>query len=248
MITLEEVPAVLGRPVYDGSHQKVGTAEHIYLDRTTGQPEWVTVRTGLFGRKETFVPLSPAQLMGDELVVPYTKDQIKNAPSLDIEIGEEELPAEEESEVYTYYGMAYRSDMADEAAADLTAERYQGSEAMTRSEEHLVAGTQNLEAGRVRLRKYVTVEEETVTVPVRKERVTVEREPVGMAATAGSQAEIAEEEQEMILHEERPVVTTETEAVERVRLQKETVTDQETVRGKVRKEHIEVDEEGTPLG
>jgi hypothetical protein len=70
-----------------------------------GRPEWVTVRTGLFGTKETFVPLAPADLIGDEVVVPFEKDQIKDAPNIDLQIGEE-LPQGEESLVYDCYGMS----------------------------------------------------------------------------------------------------------------------------------------------
>jgi uncharacterized protein (TIGR02271 family) len=117
---------------------------------------------------------------------------------------------------------------------------------MTRSEEHLRVGKESVERGRVRLRKYVTVEEEQVTVPLRREQVRVEREPITEAnidqAMAGP--DISEAEEEVILPEERPVVASETVPVERVRVEKETVTEQETVSGQVRKEHIEA--EGTP--
>ena len=115
--------------------------------------------------------------------------------------------------------------------------------AMTRSEERLEVGTATHEAGRVRLRKYVTTEMETQTVPVRKERAVVETEPITGenldAATSG--AEISEEEHEVVLHEERPVTQTVTEPVERVRLSTEQETAQEEVSGEVRKEHIETE-------
>ena len=114
---------------------------------------------------------------------------------------------------------------------------------MTRSEEHLDVGTRNEQAGRARLRKYVTTEMETHTVPVRKDRAVIETEPVTAAnldeATDGP--EISEEEHEVVLHEERPVIETKVEPVERVRLGTETTTQEETVTGEVRKEHIDVD-------
>ena len=122
-------------------------------------------------------------------------------------------------------------------------------DAMTRSEERLRVGTENREAGRARLRKYITSESVTQTVPVSREELRVEREPITDAnrgdAMAGSS--LSEEEHEVTLHEERPVVAKETVPVERIRLDKETVTDQETVSEEVRKENVEL-EDGTTTG
>jgi uncharacterized protein (TIGR02271 family) len=237
MITMEQVDNVLGREVYDSANAKIGKAEHVYFDQQTRQPEWLTVRTGLFGKSEAFVPLQPAELRGDGVMVPFSKDQVRNAPHIDV-ANEEELPQADEARIYEYYGMRR---MPTEEAAPKRQPR--GDEAMTRSEEHLRVGKQDREAGRVRLRKYVTVEEEQQTVPVRKERVRVEREPITKenvkAAKAGP--DIREAEHEVILHEERPVVETETVPVERVRLERETVTEEEKVSGQVRKEHIDTE-------
>ena len=116
-------------------------------------------------------------------------------------------------------------------------------EAMTRSEEQLRVGTESREAGRARLRKYVTTEQQQVSVPVSREEVRLEREPITDAnrGEAYDGPAISEEEHEVVLHAERPVVDTEVVAVERVRLGKETVTDTERVAGEVRKEEIELD-------
>ena len=119
-------------------------------------------------------------------------------------------------------------------------------QAMTRSEEQLRVGTESREAGRARLRKHVVTEQQTVTVPVSREEVTLDREPITDAnrGDAYDGPAISEEEHEVVLHAERPVVDTEAVAVERVRLGKETVTEQESVRGEVRKEEIELDKGG----
>ncbi len=116
-------------------------------------------------------------------------------------------------------------------------------DAMTRSEERLRVGTQSREAGRARLRKYVVTENVTETVPVSREEVRIEREPITDAniGDATSGADISEEEHEVILHEERPVVQKETVPVERVRLDTETVTENVTVSEDVRKEVIDTD-------
>ena len=114
---------------------------------------------------------------------------------------------------------------------------------MTVSEERLNVGTEQREAGRARLRKYVVTENVTQTVPVQREEVRVEREPITDANrdAAMSGPDISEDEHEVVVHEERPVVQKETVPVERVRLDTETVTEQETVGEEVRKERVDVE-------
>jgi uncharacterized protein (TIGR02271 family) len=123
-------------------------------------------------------------------------------------------------------------------------------DAMTRSEERVRAATERVEAGRARLRKYVVTEQQQVTVPVTREEVRVEREPITEANydKAMDGPDLSEEEHEVVLNEERPVVTTEAVPVERVRLAKDQVQDEQTVTADVRKERIDVDGEGPVAG
>ena len=116
-------------------------------------------------------------------------------------------------------------------------------EAMTVSEERLRVGTEQVETGRARLRKYVVTENVTQTVPVSREEVRVEREPITDANRdeAYDGPAISEEEHEVVLHAERPVVDKDVEAVERVRLNTETVTGEEQVSDELRKERVETD-------
>ena len=118
-------------------------------------------------------------------------------------------------------------------------------DAMTRSEEELHVGTETRERGRARLRKYVVTENVTQTVPVSREEVRVEREPItdANASAAHDGPSISEEEHEVVLHEERPVVGKETVAKERVRMSTETQRDEEQVSDEVRKEEIETVDE-----
>ncbi|HEX5510536.1 MAG TPA: PRC and DUF2382 domain-containing protein [Actinomycetales bacterium] len=115
--------------------------------------------------------------------------------------------------------------------------------AMTRSEEELRVGTESRATGRARLRKYVTTEHQSVTVPVTHEEVRVVREPITdeNRGEALQGADITEAEHEVTLHEEVPVVSTEVRPKERVRLDTEEVTEQEQVGADVRKEHIDID-------
>lgn len=254
MIEQKQAYALQGNTLYSCDDAKVGTIGQVYLDDVTGRPEWLTVRTGFFGTNESFVPLQDATLEGDVVRVPYTNDHIKNAPNVDVEEGH--LSPEEEQQLYTYYGVSYDAGYqtgGEETVATTTTQTtgtvgYDTSgpatdDAMTLSEEQLRVGTQQREAGRARLRKYVVTEEQQQTVPVRHEEVRVEREPVTEANrdAAMSGPEISEAEHEVTLDEERPVVETKTEPVERVRLTTDERTEEETVKGQVRKEHIEAD-------
>ncbi|MDN4173531.1 PRC and DUF2382 domain-containing protein [Nocardioides sp. SOB77] len=275
MITETQARDVVGSTVYGTDGEKIGKVGQLFLDDQTGRPEFVTVNTGLFGLKETFVPVSEAEFNGTELRVPYTKDTVKDAPNVDLDAGH--LDQAEEDRLYAHYGMgggvastygdagtSYDTAGTTDDAGVLGVAGTTGTagtagtapaghdtsgpntdDAMTRSEEHLEVGTTTQEAGRARLRKYVTTETETRTVPVAKERAVVETEPVtgGNVDQALDGPAISEEEHEVVLHEERAVVDKTAEPVERVRLGTETVVGEETVTEDVRKEHIEVEGE-----
>ncbi len=256
MITQEQVHSLYGRDMYDRDGDKVGSIGQIW-DDGIGRPGWASVRTGLFGLHESLVPLQDADLQGDRVVVPFDKAQIKDAPNIDAE-HDEPLGQDEVDRLYQYYGMSwddsYRAYQAGAGAARDASYGDTGivgrdtsgpttDDAMTRSEERLSVSTQSEHAGRARLRKYVVTEQQQIAVPVRYEEVRLEREPItdANAADAYSGADITESEHEVVLHAERPVVDTEAVPVERVRLGKETVTEQQTVAGEVRKERIEAD-------
>ena len=280
MFTQEQASTVIGGTLFGANNEKIGKIGQIFVDDETGRPEWVTVHTGLFGTNESFVPVSDGSLQGNDLSVPFGKDQIKDAPNVDPSGGH--LSEAEEEQLYAYYGLTrseargYDSTAGFDRSAgyDATTTRdssasfsegqldadgrsstgrdavgYDTSgpttdDAMTRSEEHLRAGTETVEAGRARLRKWVETENQTITVPVTKEKARLVTEPITDAnrGEATSGPDISEEEHEVVLHEERAVVTTETVPVERVRLETEAETVNETVSGEVRKEHIDLDD------
>jgi uncharacterized protein (TIGR02271 family) len=251
-----------GRTVYGSDGSKIGKIADLYDDDSGGAPVLATVHTGLFGSKTTFVPLTQAELRGDDVAVPYSKDVIKGAPGIEADA---EISGAEEQEILAYYGMAGSSQgrQADgHAAAGIGHDPATGHEsvghdtsghdtsgpntdnAMTRSEEQLRVGTQAVEAGRARLRKYVVTENVTQTIPVSHEEVRVEREPITEANAQSAQDGplISEEEHEVVLHAEQPVVQKEAVPVERVRLGTETVREEQTVSEEVRKEQIETDD------
>lgn len=248
MIDTNQLDQIVGQPVYDSEHDKIGTAGQVYVDDVTGKPEWVTVQTGLFGTKESLVPLADADLVEDGLSVPYAKGQVTDAPRVEADDGH--LSKDQEAELYRHYGLGYsqaESDSGLPAGTDPAQAEQRSSggvgDAMTRSEEQLNVGTQQVESGKARLRKYVVTEQETVTVPVTREEVRIEREPITDAnrGEAMSGADISEDEQEVTLHEERPVVQKQAVPVERVNLAKDEVTEQQQVTEEVRREQIETE-------
>jgi uncharacterized protein (TIGR02271 family) len=250
--SLETAQSWQGRTMVDPAGDKLGTIDAIYLDDETGQPEWATVTSGLFTAKTAFVPLAQAQDIGDSVQVPYDKQQVTDAPTMQ---ADGSLSQDDEAKLYRHYGLDYsehRSDSglpagtADDTRDDTVGRDTSGpttDDAMTRSEEELSVGTETRERGRARLRKYVTTELQTVTVPVQREEVRVEREPITDAnrGDATSGPAISEEEHEVTLREEEVVVDKRAVPKERVRLDTETVTEERQVAEEVRKEHIQVD-------
>ena len=253
MIARELILDARGATVLAGDGTKAGTVEDIYLDRDTDNPEWALINTGLFGTRSTFVPLAEARSEGNDILVPYTKDQIKGAPNME---SDGELSQDDEADLYDYYGLSYSQQSSDSGLPQADTdpsdrgrpEGYDTSgpttdDAMTRSEEELRVGKTQSERGRARLKKYVVTEQVQQTVPVQHEEVRLEREPITDAnvdrATAGP--DISEEEHEVVLTEEQPVVEKRAVPKERVRLSKETVTEDQEISEELRKEQIEED-------
>jgi uncharacterized protein (TIGR02271 family) len=254
MTTTEELQNMEGQTAVDVNGAKLGKIGQIYVDDQTGQPLWVTITTGMFGTKQSFAPLHGSRPAGGDLHLAVTKDMVTGAPGIE---ADGHIEDSENEALYAYYsgylggttqdqGQVYAGDTRDNLA---DRDGIQGrdtsgpttDDAMTRSEERLHVGTEQAEAGRARLRKYVVTENVTQTVPVSHEEVRLEREPVTGAnrgaATSGS--DISEDEHEVTLHAERPVVSKDTVPVERVRLGTETVTEDHEVSETLRKEQID---------
>jgi uncharacterized protein (TIGR02271 family) len=247
-----------GQELLDDDGDKIGTIEEIYLDTDTDRPEWALVKTGLFGGKGTFVPLQQANPTPGGVQVPFEKSHVKDAPNVD---PDGQPSPSEERRLYEHYGLGYDDSRSGSGTGngggeydrDRSGEGTVGrdvsgpttDDAMTRSEEELKVGTAQRETGRARLRKYVVTEDVQKTVPVRREEVRVEREPIteGNVDDATDGPAISEEEHELTLHAEEPVVEKRAVPKERVRLDKDTVEEDRQVSETVAKEKIEVDGE-----
>jgi uncharacterized protein (TIGR02271 family) len=245
-----------GRTAVGADGSKLGKIEEIYLDAETRRPEWALIQTGMFGSKSSFMPLEGATSEGDQVLAPFSKDQVKDAPQLE---PDGELSQRDEAALYSHYGIGYDEARSDSGLPDggaPTSDRTDDAgtvghdtsgpatdDAMTRSEEELRVGTTQRESGRARLVKHVVTEDVTKTVPVRREEVRVEREPITDAnrGTATAGGEITSEEHEVVLHEEEVVVDKQAVPKERVRLDKDVLTDEQQVSETVRKEQVETE-------
>ncbi|XRQ10217.1 DUF2382 domain-containing protein [Actinomadura welshii] len=297
-----QVRELMDMSVTDTHGTKVGTIKQVYLNDDSGAPEWVTVHTGWFGMRESFVPLAGARKDRDMLKVPYDKETIKGAPNVD---ADEHLSHAQIVDLYRHYGvrppagrrtgeegtregtaddrrmagtegkttegktaagavgtagtaagtggaagMAVRPDKGKrERQAMPPQSAREGAEApmteITRSEERMRIGTERHEAGRVRVHKWIETEVVERTIPVSHEEIRIDREPI-TDGRPSPDATLSDEDQEIILHEERAVVTKETVPVERIRIRTDRVQDEQTVRGELRKERIEVTRDEEP--
>ena len=240
----EQVAEIQGTPVYDTGGNKIGSVDDVFLDNDTGKPEWLGVAGGLLSSSKVLIPVHGARFEGDAIAVPYTKDHVKASP----EIKGDEISQQTEQELYAYYGLDYGESRSDTGLPEGGAGGGETDDAMTRSEEELRVGKATREAGRARLRKYIVSEPVETTVPVQREQVRIEREPITDAnvdeATSGP--ELSEEEHEVVLREEEVVAEKRVVPKERVRLDKDVSVEEQRVSDEVRKERIEAEEDPRP--
>jgi len=270
MISSDQLGSIAGHTMHSVDGAKIGKIVDVYESTDSPEGTFVTVHTGLFGGHASFVPLAQAELKGHDVVVPYDKDLVKDAPRV---ANDEELTSPEEERLYQHYqltgaapatgtggrpeqesvvprgtagkdvdGDGVFDDVKDTAVGRDTS-GLTTDDAMTRSEERLQVGTEQVESGRAKLRKRIVTEQVKTSVPVSHEQAVMEREPITDANQNAAMhgQEITEAEHEVVLHGDQPVVAKQTVPVERVKLGTQTVTEQQQVSETVRKEQIETD-------
>src|SRR4051812_19671562 len=104
------IEQVIGQPLVDREGNKIGKISDVYLDQQTGKPEWATVKTGLFGMHESFVPIQGISQSDDQISVPVAADQVKDAPRIE---PDGQLSQEQEAELYSYYGYDYSDEYSE---------------------------------------------------------------------------------------------------------------------------------------
>ena len=216
-----------GAPVYDNEGEKIGNVEEIFYDAETRVPEWIGIGTGFFQTKGVLVPVRGASAYDDGLMVAYAKDHVKDSPDID----EDDVSGEREAELAAYYGVGSAAQRSQPTGG-------REQESVTRSEEELEVGTRPVETGTARLRKWVETEPVALDVELTREVARVTRERIDQPV---EDHDFTEEEVEVALHEEKPVVSKQTVAKERVGVEKDVETETQTVRDEVKKERVEVE-------
>ena len=229
-MTMERMSGAHGAPVYDDQGEKIGAVEEIFYDTESGQPEWVGIGTGFFGTKRVLVPVQSAELTEEGLRVPYPKDLVKDAPDID----SDEISVETEQELYAHYQLAGRSSSGSGRTSQGDPE---DREEVTRSEEELQVGKRAVEAGGVRLRKWVDTEPVEMDVELRRETARVTREEIDEPVDA----ELSDEDIEVPLRAEEAVAQKQVVAKERVAVEKDVKSERETVSDELRKERVDVE-------
>ena len=276
-LTREQAASLDGQPVYDTDRDKIGEVNRVLYDASTGQPEWLGLSTGflagLLGTKTVLVPVATASLESDGLRVPYTKDQVKDAPAVTIEMDAiSEADERALRALYDHYGLDYSrsrsaSQLAESATPRATAagdqpretarERREdrGRDATERTrtadtgerlelrEEELRAQRRSVETGEVQVRKEVVEEGRTLEVPVTREEVYIERRPVEGRQVSDRPIDEGETLRIPVREEE---VTVEKQPVvrEEIEIGKRQVQDTEQVSGTVRREEARLEREG----
>lgn len=108
MADFNRIEDLANATAYDVDGDKVGGVKDVYVNDTTGQPDFVSVNHGLFGGGDSIVPLRGHTLRDGELHLAFQKDRIEDAPDLD-ENGH--LTTEDQDAFYRHYGLENTQDV-----------------------------------------------------------------------------------------------------------------------------------------
>jgi uncharacterized protein (TIGR02271 family) len=229
-MTRDEIQSLIGDEVYSSDGEKIGKVTDLFFDTTSPDQCWIGVIGGFLGLKHRTVPLDGAELRSDDQVwLAYTKDQIDNSP----ELYGDSLDDNGVDTLGSHYGLDWDSFHSPQ--------REDFSSALTRHEEELSVGKEQVNAGSVRLRKWVETQPVTETVSLERETADVRVEPINEPV---SHADFSDDEVSVELTAEQAVVDKQTIAKERVSLETGSEVEQQQVSDTLRKEHVEVEESG----
>jgi uncharacterized protein (TIGR02271 family) len=235
--SLGELRRYLDYTVVDRDNSRVGTIDAVWEDHTS-QPAYLAVRTGWLGMgKAHVVPAQSASVNESSRTIrlPYTSDQIKQAPAFDCQ---SDITFDSEKQITSYYTKHGYRDRAPETHRDRSA-RTEENTTMRLKEEEVTIGKREVEYGGVRLRKIVKTETVNQPVELKREEIVIERVPVTDKTAQG--AEFKEKEIYIPLRREEAVVAKEAKVREEVRVGKKTDVSKEQISETVRREDVEVE-------
>jgi uncharacterized protein (TIGR02271 family) len=241
--------AWVGRPVTAADGEPVGRVATVYTDPATGALTWAAVDVG--GGTSALVPLDRATAEGEGMRVAYAAGQVRTAPAF---APGADLSQEDVARLAEHYAGPPTGPTAPSEPSAGSEPTGRGEPAgsgpgwMVRTEERLRVLTDTVVTGRVRVRKYLVTEERTFTVEVTREEISVEQEDLAPGDRAALPADdpaapLSEQVLELVRHEERVVVSKEVVPVERVRVVRHVVTEPEIVRGVVRREVLDTEQD-----
>ncbi|MCO6430713.1 MAG: YsnF/AvaK domain-containing protein [Deltaproteobacteria bacterium] len=247
--TESDFERISGFKAYDRADRDIGTVKALWTD-PSGEPAYIGVQTTwLIGRTHV-VPAFDCEvnMVAETVRVPYTQDDVEGAPSFDPDL---EITPAVEREVKEYYrmrgGRIPEQERAmqppENARAGSRATAAEGDVTIPLHEEKLDIGKESVEVGGVRLKKIVRTEQVERPLELKREDVVIERVPAGGEA---AQDAFHRENIYIPLRAEVPVVSKEARVKEEVRARKTKKTKKEVVSDKVRREDIDIEEEGRP--
>lgn len=247
--TSQDEGRYIGYEVIDRNNEKLGNVHSVWLDHEN-EPAYLAIKTGWLGMGHTYVvPTQRAEVSErkQQIRIPYTVDQIKGAPQFQADA---QLQSQDEERIGTYYkthgfqteGWLQRGREAIGAEAKRSES---GNQKVQLKEEHLKIGKRDVEYGGVRLRKVVRSEVVNQPVELKREEIVIERVPATGAKPGG---DFSEEEIYVPLRREEAVVGKETEVTEEVRIGKKEQREKQTISETVRKEDVEIEEQGGVSG
>jgi uncharacterized protein (TIGR02271 family) len=242
----------IGATVAGTDGRAFGTLEDLFVGRTSGEPEFGVVSLAGGGRDRVVVPLTGARRLPEGVAVGFDSERALAAPRMQSDV--EEIPAEVGAMIHDRFGLDAPPPPAAPAPASSdtpTAVMPASDEPaeVVVSEEQLAVETRSVPTERVRLHKRVVTEDVTVTVTVRREELVIEREPIAGTSHQAAEGDFPlptdSGEVEFVLHAEEPVVSKRVVPVERVTVNKNTITEERRIAETVRRERVDVDE--TPV-
>lgn len=257
---------ILEYDLYAGS-EKVGSIKDLLVD-DSGKFRYLVIHTGgWFVGKNVLLPLGRAQIDNAAYRVQVsglTREQVEALPeykegaAIDYDHEEQvrgvyrpmsaasvDSSAALDAPVAPVYNRDTYAYDQEPALYNLDEQKHQN---LRLYEERLIANKTRQKTGEVAVGKHVETEVARVSVPIEKERVVIERNPVGSSAVAPGEATFQEGEVARVeVYEETPDVRKEAFVREEVRVRKE--VDQKTVTAEeqLRREELDVDTTGRPV-
>lgn len=239
--SFEEIRAAKGQPVFAAGGERIGDVDEIYYDYETHAPAFIGIGTGFIATRRVLVPAEGATVAGDGVHIAYPRSLVEAAPDL----GDGHITDDQGAALYEHYGLRppQEAGLADPATETTEMPVVEGGAPpeVTRSEEELRVSKQPVETGRLRLRKWVETEPVELDVRLSRETAHIRREPVNEPVEG---IELGEQEIEVRLSAERPVVEKVTVAKERIVLEKGVETQTQTIQDELRKERVDVEHDG----